>query len=176
MKQWLGALIACLALAGCHNSKSVTIHVLQTPEVLPTCPKQMSEQEAATLLGMILPVEVLTFNGFNDGGTVSGAIYDATGKYIGFRRSPWISDNSPIELYLTFCKGRGFDEVLRLNDQNQEIKVDLDDPRLKAFSVLSLGWVDRKFTKKEQDQIRKEQDMSEKGCWAGYVLWLFRPE
>ena len=175
MKQLINSLIVCCAIVGCRSTSVIEVPVLQTPQVLPTYPKQMTEKEAATILELTLPIDVVSFCGFEDGGTVEGCIYDATGKYIGFRRSPWAFEDRPIEFFLRFYKGRGFDEV-RKDLETKETKMTNDDPRLKAFSVLCLGWVDSHFTKKGIRRIREGQDMSNNGCSAGEILWLFRPE
>lgn len=136
----------------------------------------MSEDEAANLLELKLPIDVVSFCGFDDGGTVIGCICDATGKHIAFRRSPWLFEDRPIEFFLSFYKGHGVDEVMKLNLETKETKMAQDDPRLKAFSVLCLGWVDSHFTKKEIRRVREGQDLSNNGSSAGEILWLFRPE
>ena len=176
MKQLITSLIVCSIIVGCHCTTVVEVPVLQATQVLPTYPKKMSEEEAANLLELKLPIAVVSFCGFDDGGTVEGCIYDATGKYIGFRRSPWAFEDRPIEFFMRFYKGRGFDEVRKLNLETKENKMAQDDARLKAFSVLCLGWVDSHFTKKEIRRIREGQDVSNNGNSAGEILWLFRPE
>jgi hypothetical protein len=87
-----------------------------------------------------------------------------------------VFEDRPIEYFLTFYEGRGIDEIRELNRETRERQIAQDDPRLKAFSVLCLSWVDSHFTKKEIRKIRKENDMSDKGISAGHILWLFRPE
>lgn len=178
MKQLITGLVVCCAIVGCRSTNMVEVPVLQPPQALPTYPKQMSEKEAAHILQLTLPIDVVSFFGFEDGGTVMGCISDATGKRIGFRRGPWAFEDRPIEFFLCFYEGRGLDEIRKLEQETRtkEIKVALDDPRLKAFSVLCLGWVDSHFTKKEIRRIREGRDMSTNGSYAGEILWLFRPE
>lgn len=174
MKRTIATLAVCLTVSGCRNPNVIRAPIAHQPEAIPSHEEQMSPEEAAVLLGITLPVEVDDFAGFDDGGTVKGSIHGANGKYIAFRRSPW-AWGEPIEFFLTLYEGRGLEEMKRLKFKHKEVKVSQDEPRLKAFSVLCLDWVDRNFQKNEQRRIRdgfppkKESD-------AGYILNLFGPE
>jgi hypothetical protein len=174
MKQTIAILAVCLAVSGCRNPNVTRVPIVLQPEAIPSNAEQMSPEKAAALLGVTLPVEVDDFAGFDDGGTVKGSLHGADGKYIAFRRTPW-AWGDPIEFYLTFYAGKGLEEMKQLKFKHEEVKVSQDDPRLKAFSVLCLNWVDRNFQKTELMRIRdgfppkKESD-------AGYILNLFGPE
>jgi len=96
---------------------------------------------------MASPIEIDWAASFADGGTVKAMVHDRDGKYMEFRRTPWCW-GTPIEFYLKTYDGRGLEELKKLLGKHTEIKVNQDDPRLKAFSLLALDWVDRNFTRR----------------------------
>jgi hypothetical protein len=123
--------------------------MLIAPNPKPSWKGTMTPTEAAALLGLRLPVVASGFAGFEDGGTVIGAIRDIDGNVIAFRRSPWT--RPPIVFYLTFL---GKDSLIY--GSINETKMKDEDPRLKAFAVLALDWVEKRFTKTQINRIREE--------------------
>ena len=176
MKTALIILASSLILAGCRTSNEIEVTSLTSPEMLPSYSRAMTLESAADALGMAPPVEVDWAASFADGGTVKVMVRDRDGKYMELRRTPWCW-GTPIEFYLKTYDGRGLEELKKLLGKHTEIKVNQDDPRLKAFSLLALDWVDRNFTRRQQRRLRDTQDLLVgKENDAATILYLFRPE
>jgi hypothetical protein len=143
--------------------------MLIAPNPKPSWKGTMTPAEAAQMLGLTLPISVGGFMDFSDGGTIRGSIFDTTGKGIAFRRTPWAWEE-PIDFYLSFFDKQAF----KTGIQN-ETKIKNDDPRLKAFAVLALDWVEKRFTKTQIIRI-SEGTPPLKQSTARNILNLFKKE
>jgi hypothetical protein len=139
---------------------------LIVPNPKPSWKGGMTPAEAAQMLGLTLPISV-GFMSFSDRGAVRGSIIDTTGKGIVF--SHWAL-GGPIEFHLSF-----WDKNEMLSGLPNEIKMKDDDPRLKAFAVLALDWVEKRFTKTQINRIREETPPLKQST-ARNILNLFKKE
>jgi hypothetical protein len=139
------------------------------PNTKPSWKGVMTPAEAAQMLGLTLPVNAGNFGGFVYGGTMFGSIYDATGKGVAFSRSPLGLEDTTY-FYLSH-----FDKREVITGIPNEIKVKTDDPRLKAFAVLALDWVEKRFTKTQINRI-SEGIPPLKQSTARNILNLFKKE
>ena len=163
-------ILAAVFLVGCTSQTVETPAVMvDVPPFLPTYSCSMTIVDAVAVLKLTPPVRVVHAASFEDGGTVEISIQDSKGEGYAFRRAPWARDE-PVSYFIDFPKKGERPERLEWND-----------PRLKALSILALNWVDCHYSRKQQRQIfageyLKEQPFDGEKARASTVLWLFRKE
>lgn len=159
-------LLVLLSLAaGCASTHTdeQTVLMVNVPDYLPTYSGEMTVAEAAAVLDLALPVKRVRAAGLEDGGTVEVSILGVNDKGVAFHRSPWAWGN-PVYFYLDAPTPTG-----------KPVRLEYDDKRLKALSVVLLDWVDRRFSNQEQTRIRMGQPPEDE-MNAGEILHLFRKE
>lgn len=97
------------------------------------------------------------------------SLLDRHGNGYALRRAPW-AFGTPVDYFIDHPTANG-----------QPEKLERDDPRLKAASVLALAWVDRRYSRKQQKRIfagefNAEQPFDDDKARASEVLWLFREQ
>ena len=161
-------IFAALLMVGCRSHTSeTTALMIDLPPYAPSYTGKMTVAEAAELLNLNLPVRVVHAASFEDGGTVEISIQDSKDTGYAFRRSPW-ARVEPVHYFIDYPKKNSESE-----------KLEWDDPRLKALSVLALNWLDLRYTRKEQrrlfaDDYLGELPFDDNEERASTVLWLFR--
>ncbi len=155
-------------MVGCvTRTVEIPVLIVDVPPYAPTYSGNMTVVEAAEKLKLTPPVRVVYAASFEDGGTVKLSIQDSKDIGYAFRRSPWAQEE-PVHYFIDYPKTNSVSE-----------KLEWDDPRLKALSVLALNWVDLRYTRKDQSRIFAGDYIGElpfdyNNARASTVLWLFR--
>ena len=157
-----------MLMVGCATrTVEIPAIIVNVPAYAPRYKGNMTVTEAAEVLKLAPPVCVVHAASFEDGGTVEISIQDSKGVGYAFRRSPWARE-APVHYFIDYPK---------TNFESE--KLEWDDPRLNALSVLALHWVDIRYTKREQRRIFagdyiEELPFDDNKARASTVLWLFR--
>jgi hypothetical protein len=162
--------MAAVLMVGCATrTVEIPALIIDPPPYVPSYTGNMTVADAAEVLKLTPPVRVVHAASFEDGGTVIISIQDSKDIGYAFRRSPWAREE-PVHYFIDFPKKEHGPE-----------KLEWDDPRLKALSVLALNWVDSLYSRNHQRRIFAGEYMWEKPydnqkANASAVLWLFRRE
>lgn len=134
--------------------------------------KAVSSDQAAAVLELTMPIDVLDIAGYEDGGSIGCVMLDASGKEFSFVIDGRLRSPTRWHYYL----GSSYPSYSRPNIS----MLPKGNVKETAIKVLLIDWVDRHFSRRRQRQIVEEEDVdifwSTKERNASYILWLYRTQ